>query len=120
MTRPYSPNVYLHSLIQELRKTATVEQAPVWKRIAQELARPSQQRRVVNLSRINRHCSDNEIVLVPGKVLGSGVLERKLTIAAYDFSAGAREQIHKNNGKTISITELLKQNPKGKNIKIIG
>jgi large subunit ribosomal protein L18e len=120
MRKTHSPNTHLQSLIEELRKTATVQDAPIWKRIAFELSRPTRERRIVNLSRINRFCVDNETIIVPGKVLGSGVLERKITIAAFDFSDTAREQIKNRNGNTLTISELLRQNPQGKNVKILG
>jgi len=40
----------------------------------------------VNLGRIERYAQEDETVVVPGKVLGSGVLEKNVTVAAVDFS----------------------------------
>ncbi len=118
MRTTHSPNEYLNALIKELRKAS--HQAPLWTTIASELSKPTSQRRVVNISRLNRVCKDNEIVIVPGKVLGSGMLAHKLTIAAWNFSTTAREQIIKQNGKAMSIPELLKENPKATGVRIIG
>jgi large subunit ribosomal protein L18e len=104
----------------ELRKEGSTQKAGIWSRIAEDLALPTRKRRVVNLSRLNRHTKANETVIVPGKVLGSGMLEHSIVIAAYSFSNGAKERIEQAKGKCISIQELVKQNPKGKDVRIIG
>jgi large subunit ribosomal protein L18e len=92
----------------------------MWARIANDLEMPTRKRRVVNLSRLNRFTKADETVIVPGKVLGSGILAHNLTIAAFAFSDGARERITQAKGKCLTIPELLKQNPKGKDIRIMG
>jgi large subunit ribosomal protein L18e len=113
-------NVQLQGLIKELKKKAIQEKAPLWKRIATALEAPSRNRRIVNLSRINRFTKDSEIIIVPGKVLGSGVLDHKLTIAAFDFSQGAVEKLKAQKCAVLSIMELMQKKPKTQDIKIIG
>lgn len=118
--RTGSPNPHEQQLITTLKRESHSQQAPLWAAIAHDLERPSRQRRVVNLSRINRHTSNNETIIVPGKVLGSGNLDHSVTVAAWAFSTSAREHITKAKGQCLSILELLHKEPKGKNIKIIG
>jgi len=113
-------NVQLQGLIQELKKKAIQENAPIWKRIASDLERPTRSRRIVNLSRLNRFTKDAEIVIVPGKVLGSGALDHKLTIAAFDFSQGAVEKLKSQNCDVLSIMELMNKKLKNQDIRIIG
>ena len=113
-------NTILKQLIQDLKKASHTEKVGLWKRIAEDLEKPTRRRRAVNLSRINRFTQPKETVIVPGKVLGSGELNHELTIAAFTFSEGAKQRIAEAKSKAISIKELMKQNPKGKNIKIIG
>ncbi len=72
------------------------------------------------MSRVQRFADKDTQVVVPGKLLGSGALDKALTVAAFDFSQSARDQIEKAKGKAITITELLKANPTGKGIRIIG
>ena len=43
-----------------------------------------------------------------------------MTIAAWSFSEKAQEKIQKAGGKYISIDDLLKSNPDGKDIRILG
>ena len=92
----------------------------IWKRVAEDLNKPTRGIRVVNLSSINRNTKENDVIVVPGKVLGTGELEHKLSIAAWKFSEQSLEKIKKAGASVMSIEELIKKNPEGKNIKIIG
>ncbi|MBI4738015.1 50S ribosomal protein L18e [Candidatus Woesearchaeota archaeon] len=118
--RTGTSNPQLQSLIVELRKKAQVDRVPLWKRVAFDLEKPTRMRRVVNLSRLNRFTRDNEVIIVPGKVLGSGIIDHKITIAAFDFSDGAVEKLLKQNCDVLSIEELLVKNPKASAVRIMG
>jgi large subunit ribosomal protein L18e len=107
-------------LVQELKRTSHTEESALWKRIAGDLEKSRKNKRVVNLSRINRYTQADETVIVPGKVLGAGSLDHKVHVAAFSFSRTAKETIVKQKGSALSIPELIKQNPKGKNVRIIG
>ena len=120
MKRTGPTNNELQSLIVELKKKSAEQNANLWQRIASDLERPTRERRVVNLSKISRYTEDNDVVVVPGKVLGAGNLDTKVTISAYQFSNGAKEKIEQAGGKTVSLLELCKSSPKGKTIKILG
>ncbi len=116
-TGPTNPE--LQGLIEELRKKAYSENTMLWKRLATDLEKPTRKRRAVNLSRINRHTSNGETIVVPGKVLSAGDLEKQITIAAYQFSKEAMEKITKSKSRAITINELM--NTKDvKNVRIIG
>jgi len=109
-------NPILKKLIQDLIKASNKNKASIWRRVAKELARPTRQRRSVNLARINKNSKANDVILVPGKVLGMGSLDHKVTVAAWQFSEAAKSKID----NAISIEELIKKNPKGSKVKIIG
>ena len=113
-------NPILISLIHELKKQANENDAPIWKDIAKRLEKSSKNWPEVNLDRLEKHVQKNETALVPGKVLSSGNLIKKITIAAWSFSENAEQKIKKAGGKCITIEELLKKNPKGKDIRIMG
>jgi large subunit ribosomal protein L18e len=113
-------NPILISLIHELKKNASENGAPIWKDIAIRLEKPLKNWPEVNLNRINKYTKDKETALIPGKVLSDGDLTKKVTIAAWAFSKNSQEKIKKAGGKYMSIEELLKSNPKGKDIRILG
>ncbi len=110
-------NSHRENLIQELKEHSTKENSSFWKRISKELQKPTRSIREVNLEKLNKYTKDNEIVLVPGKILGSGKLDHKITVASFSITESAKEKLE---GNLTSIHELIKKDPKGKNIKIIG
>ena len=61
-------NIQLLKLVEELKKQASVENVKVWKRLALDLEKPTRQRRIVNIYKINKYTKPEETVVVPGKV----------------------------------------------------
>jgi large subunit ribosomal protein L18e len=116
----HKTNPALISLIHELKKQANEKDAPIWKDIAVRLEKPANNWPVVNLNRISKYINDKETALIPGKVLSDGELTKKVSIAAWSFSYNALIKIKKAGGKHLSIEELMKSNPDGKNIRILG
>lgn len=112
-------NQHTAALIQTLKRTSIEHKVPLWKRIAEDLEKPSRQRRIVNVFKIDAYAKDGDVVIVPGKVLGEGNLTKKVTVCALSFSDEAASKIGKS-GKTMTITELMKSNPKASKVKILG
>jgi large subunit ribosomal protein L18e len=113
-------NPELSNLIRFLKKKSKENEANIWRDIAEDLSKPRRKSIAVNLSRLNRYTEKNETVVVPGKVLGTGKIEHPITVAAFAFSEKAKEKIKTAKGKCLSLFELVKKNPKGSNVKIIG
>lgn len=113
-------NEMLTKLIMDLKKSAYENDAQIWRAIAKRLEKPSKSWAEVNIRRLSRYAKKNDTVIVPGKLLGSGNLEVPITVAAYSFSESAKKKIQDAGGKSISIPELVKRNPKGKGVTIIG
>ncbi len=119
MRQTETTNPELIQLIRQLRKESKEKDAPIWIDVANQLAQPRTQRAAVNLSSINRNTKKSEIVVVPGKILGTGTLTHSITIAAFNISEKAKAKLDAAKAKYISIPELMAQNPKGSNVKII-
>jgi large subunit ribosomal protein L18e len=113
-------NPILLSLIQNLKKNSYEHDAPIWKDIALRLEKPSKNWPQINLERINKNINENETALIPGKVLSSGSLSKKITIAAWSYSKKAEEKIRTAGCKSMTIEELIQSNPKGKKVRILG
>ena len=113
-------NPLLIDLINQLKKEALENKKPLWKDVALRLEKSSKNWPVVTLKRIDEHVNEKETALVPGKVLSTGKLNKKISIAAWNFSGKAQQKINDAGGKTMTIEELLKKNPEGKNIRIVG
>ena len=111
-------NPRLQSLIAELQTAAGESDAAVWRDIADRLEKPRRNHAEVNLGRIERYAREDETVIVPGKVLGSGVLETNVTVAAVDFSSTARTKIGQV-GDAVTLEQVLEDNPSGSNLRVI-
>lgn len=120
MKHNYKTNPQIISLISGLKKQSREKEIPLWRDIALRLERPSRNYSEVNLSRINRYTAENDLILVPGKVLGAGELNHQLTVAALSFSGSARNKITAAGGTCLSIEEFMNRNPDGSRVKIIG
>ncbi len=112
-------NQHTELLIKALRKTAIEQQVPLWKRVAEDLNKPSRQRRIVNIFKIDANASDGETVLVPGKVLGEGELTKKVNVVALSASDEAKAKINKS-GSFLTISEFVKKHPKPSKVRLLG
>jgi large subunit ribosomal protein L18e len=107
-------NYYIRKLIRDLWKT----KIKIWKSVSKKLSGPRRNRVKANLYRINKKTKKDDIIVVPGNILGMGELEHTLTIACLESSRTAKKKIESSGSKIISIEELLEQNPKGSGVKI--
>jgi large subunit ribosomal protein L18e len=113
-------NEITKALVEKLYSDGAKNKAGVWKAVAEDLNRPRRVRFEVNLSSIEKYAKPKEMIIVPGVVLGTGILKKHVNVAALRFSGGAREKIEKAGGTCLSIGELYEKNPKGKDARIIG
>ena len=113
-------NYQLKNLLFELESKTKIKGSKFWKRIIKDLKKPSRQRRTVNIYKIDKYAREGEIVVVPGKVLSVGELNKKVDVAALSFSANAVKKIFEANGSVLSISELWEKNPEGKKVRILG
>ena len=118
MIRSGPTNFQLQQLLLELENKALVSK--FWKRVLFDLKKPSRQRRMVNIYKIDKYAQEGETVLVPGKVLSVGDINKKVDVAAFNFSSEAKKKIEGAKGKVLTIQELIQQNPEGKNVRILG
>lgn len=120
MKKANPTNPELINTIRLLKKTSKENDAKIWRKIAEALSRTRRRRIAVNLSRLNRYTEAGETVAVPGKVLAAGEINHSVTVTAFAFSEKAMMKIGKAKGKCLTFSELIKKNPKGSNVKIIG
>lgn len=119
MIKSKSSNALLLRLIDTLKKKSHEEKAPVWWAIAERLSKPRARRAEVNVGDIAKSTKKNDTVAVPGKILGTGQINHKVTAAALSFSSKAVEKITQAGGKCLSLEELMKKNPRGSGVKIM-
>jgi len=119
MKRITKTNPYLVQLIQDLKEATRVNEAPIWRDIATRLEKPRSRWAEVNLSRIELYAKDGDVIVVPGKLLGAGLINKKVTVAAFQASESARVKIEKAGGRVTDIPALVAENPKGSSVRIM-
>jgi len=112
-------NANLKQLALDLYRFSSENKSKFWRRIADDLLLPTRRKRLVNVFSIDLSTKDGEVVIVPGKVLGMGDINHKVTVAAYSFSQSAVEKIKQAKGSVMSIPELAQKNPKAKDVRIL-
>ncbi|MDR0522918.1 MAG: 50S ribosomal protein L18e [Candidatus Methanoplasma sp.] len=119
MSESFKTNPQLVALISDLKAKTRENGAAVWRDIALRLEKPKRNWAEANLSKIEMHAKDGETIIVPGKVLAAGSVNKKVTVAAYSFSKAAAEGIRTAGGETLSISELMVANPSGSGVRIL-
>ena len=103
-----------------MKKASRENNAPIWKSIARKLEGSSRNWPVVNISKIEYNASKNGKVVIPGKIMGSGTLSKKVTVSAYSFTKSAVEKIENAGGKCMVYNDFIKKHPNGKDVVVIG
>ncbi len=107
-------------MARDLKKASIKNDAPIWAKLAEYALKPSIARRDINLNRIGQLTTENDTVVFPGKVLGTGNVSHKITLCSFSISNYAVDKIIDNGGKLISFSDLIEQNPTGKGVVLLG
>ncbi len=110
----------LNNTIWTLRNALKKNKVPIWKAVIKELSRSRSNRREVNIGELAHVTKDKEVVIVPGKILGSGEISHKLTVWCFTISEVATRKILDADGKILPLDSLIKKYPDGKGVRIIG
>jgi len=97
----------------------TIKKAKSWREVAAILSGPRRNFVNLNLGEIDNQAKDGEIIVVPGKVLSQGEITKKTKIIALNFSEKAKEKLEKAKILFSGISEEIKKNPDGENIKVL-
>ena len=106
-------NSTLVKTITELKEASRKNEAPLWRSIANRLEGSSRNWPSVNVSKLEYNVSKNGKAVIPGKLMGTGIITKKMTVAAYSFTNSAKE-------KCLTYNEMIKAAPKGTDVKVIG
>jgi large subunit ribosomal protein L18e len=116
--------MFAHTLIDNtiwsLRNAFKRNKAPIWRALQEELAGPEANRREINIRRLAEITKTDEVVVVPGKVLGTGSLGHKLTVCSFSISETAARKIKESGGNVVTFDDLINKYPDGKGVRIIG
>ena len=94
--------------------------SPIWKSIEKKFQSSRSNRSEVNVSKLDNITKEGDIVIVPGKVLGSGIINHKIILSCFSISVTPMKKVIDCGGEVITINELVQQYPDGKGVRIIG
>ena len=90
-----------------------------WRDLAHKISIPKRKRTDLNLGEINSLSSDDDLIVVPGKVLGMGDIEKKIKISALGYSENAKKKLKQAKIEFNFLKEEIKSNPNAKKMKIL-
>jgi large subunit ribosomal protein L18e len=102
-----------------LERAAKKNDAPIWLAASRRLGSPAATKVQVNVGKISRLAASGEMVFVPGKVLGTGTIDKKVEIGAFSYSASARAKIEASGGSAMTVQEFLARHPKGSGVRLV-
>lgn len=110
----------IDNAIWTLRSAFKKNKSPIWRALQEQLAGSRANRREINVRRLAQITKAGEVVVVPGKVLGTGNLGHKLTVCAFSISETAAKKVIESGGSVVTFEDLIKKHPDGKGVRIIG
>ena len=102
-----------------LERAGKEQKASIWATAASLLAGPGGKRVEVNIGRLSRIAAEGQALFVPGKVLGTGVVDKKLVVGAFSFSCSARSKLEATKGSALTVEEFLKKYPRGSGVRLV-
>ena len=114
--KPTGPsNINTRKLIRSLWKT----KKGIWRRVSEILSKPSRNRPEINIYRLNKLTKENDIVVIPGKVLGAGTMDHPITVSSLLISELALQKLTESKCSHMSIDQMVKKYKTGSNVKIL-
>lgn len=108
-------NYYTRKLIRQLWKT----KRRIWRRVSEIIGKPARNHAEINLYRLNKITKDNDVCVIPGKILGTGNLDHPVCLGALKISTLAKEKLEKAKCEILTIQELMSKYPTGSGVKIL-
>jgi len=105
--------------INLVKTIASAKKNKNWLRVAGILSSPRRRRINMNIGEISKKSREGEDIVVPGKILSQGEINKKIKIVALNFSKKAEEKLKKEDCEIITILEEIKKNPEMKGLKIL-
>ncbi|MBI3859930.1 MAG: 50S ribosomal protein L18e [Thaumarchaeota archaeon] len=114
-----SSNPMLRRAAVMLERAGKAGKARIWAEASRMLSRPGLTKVEINVGRLSRIAAPGEALLVPGKVLGGGIIDNKVVVGAFLFSGAAKAKISAAGGSAVTLEQLLKKFPKGSGVRLV-
>jgi len=95
-----------------LAKHAKATKGNFWKDASSAVLASRKNRPIVSVGTISRNSKEGSKVIVPGKVLSTGSLDHKVTVATLSFSEEAKKKIVESGGQCIRLGDFMESSSK--------
>lgn len=113
-------NPIIVEAIKKIRVLSKTGNENFWANVEEMILKPRSRRPEVNVGKISKLTKENDIVLVPGKLLGDGLIDHPVTVGALSASKSAIKKIVEAGGTFLPLTEFVERFPEGSNVKVLG
>jgi large subunit ribosomal protein L18e len=113
-------NPVLDRTLMVLKQASKSSGASLWLDASRYLSKSRSRKPTVNIGKLDRLAEKDSVILVPGKILGDGVLSHPVVVGAYSYTATARRKIVEAGGEALTIPNFLKRFPSGAGVTLIG
>ncbi len=103
-------------LVETIRNAKKNEK---WLKVASLLSAPRKKRFEANLDKIDRESKEGDSIVIPGKVLSQGEINKKIRVIAVGFSESAKKKLLNSKCEVVYIIDEIKNNPEAKGVKIL-
>jgi large subunit ribosomal protein L18e len=110
----------IDSALAAAKAAARSSHKPVYKRAVKMLSRRTNQLVEVNVGKLGSISTEEGLLLVPGKVLGDGEVDKKLHVGAVAFTASAIQKINSAGGEALLIKDFVAKYGEGKGVHLVG
>jgi len=90
-----------------------------WLKIAGILSSPRRKKIEINIDKIDKESKEGDTIIIPGKVLSSGSISKKIRIAALAYSKEAEKKLKEKKCELVSLEKEIEINPEAKGVKVI-
>ena len=97
------------------KASSTGKNVGLSKSILFKASKPRRQRVKVTLQKLDKYAKENDNIVVPGKILGTGKITKKFNVSAVEYSKSSLELLRASGCKVLDIESMIKN----QNVKII-
>ena len=115
-----SNNPIIKETLEKLEKVYKEKNETFWSSIAEMISRSNSRRPIVNVGKISQLTKENDVVLIPGKILGDGLVDHSVTVGALFMSKSACKKITTAGGSMLNLVEFAEKYPDGSGVIVMG
>lgn len=113
-------NPMVREVVKKIRAVSKAGNKSFWSSVEEMILSPRSRRPEVNVGKVSKLTKANDVVLVPGKLLGDGLIDHPVTVGALFASKSAVKKVVEAGGTYLPMTEFIDRFPEGSNVKVLG